>query len=126
MQYAKSPEATGTYTCLVCGNREHFTGVDHHGTAGDVDDCDVCHPGDGMYCDCPTTLTQGFRVNSDASDEERQRIVDGRAIANEYVDYDSHEGGGSGAEIGSYDEVWCGRCGALLWESVTPAQELVS
>lgn len=115
MQYAKSPEETGLYTCKRCGNRERFHGTDHNGTAGEID-CDDCERRGLDFCECPTILYQDFRVDPDDSDEERQ-VTDDRGIhINVNIDYDSHEGGGSGAEIGSYTRIECAECYALLWQ----------
>lgn len=119
-QHTESPEATGLYTCFACGNREHFIGIDHNGTAGKVDDCDECTPGVGMYCECPTVLTQPFSVEPDQTDEERQQRDPNGHHPAANVDYQSHEGGASGAEIGSYTQINCATCGAILWNEVPP------
>lgn len=105
MTHEQSPEKTGRYECQHCGNRERFTGHDDRGYPGkeweDHDagcplDCDDPEP--GAYCTCEVTLSQPFTVDADGE-----------------IDYDRHEGGASGAEIGSYTRIDCGVCGLNIW-----------
>lgn len=99
--HGPTPEGTGKFKCHLCGERESFTGIDAHGTAGDDCECDTYEPDD--VCTCEAVLTQDFRV-----------IRDGREWS---LDYSSHEGGGSGAEIGEYTTIVCGQCGVIVWEN---------
>jgi hypothetical protein len=97
----ESPEATGKYKCLQCGNSEQFIGFDDHGYPGG----DGCECGKRI-CECRVTLLQRFGVN--ASGE---------------VTYEAFTGGGNGAEIGSYDRIQCSRCRAQIWPPKDKAQQ---
>ncbi len=88
---APSPEVTKRYRCPVCGNTERFIGIDDHGYPGEDCDCDQ------DPCVCEVTLRQPFTV------------TDGQEH------YAAFEGGGFGAEIGSYTRVECADCGAEIW-----------
>lgn len=112
---SRSPEETGTYVCPACGEREAFVGTDHRGANGrDACDCDGDGPEEngGHTRDCAVfadvVLTQTFRVI------EQDGTPEGAAL-----DYDAHEGGESGAEIGRYTRITCGRCSAVLWQDPT-------
>jgi hypothetical protein len=87
-----SPEITGDYGCSHCGNTAEFIGLDDHGFPGGG--CECGHD----ICECQVTLRQPFRV-----------------LANGHVVYEAFTGGGSGAEIGSYDRIECGCCGSQIW-----------
>lgn len=112
---SRSPEEAGAYVCPACGEREAFVGTDHRGADGsDACDCDGAGPEEngGHADDCAVladvVLTQTFRVI------EQDGTREGAAL-----DYDAFEGGESGAEIGSYTRIACGRCGAVLWQDPT-------
>lgn len=107
-----SPESTGVYRC-TCGNEEAFVGVDAHGWGGD-EACEVDHGED--WCSCDTVLVQPFTVvvNGDGSDPLSAAI-----------DYDTFDGGGSGAEIGTYCTIICDGCGAIVWENESADDRLV-
>ncbi len=96
----ESPEITGDYRCSECGNAAEFIGHDLHGYPGDACECGK------VVCGCQVTLRQYFRVN--ASGE---------------VTYEAFTGGGNGAEIGAYDRIQCGRCGAQVWPPKPKARQ---
>jgi hypothetical protein len=122
-----SPECTGLYEC-PCGNREQFTGVDHHGSVGDDHDCGGGNCGDGLcecclgLCDCEDVLTQDFDVwpyTPEERDAALRLLVLGEEVPSTMLpcpDYDRHDGG-SGADIGSYNAIYCRRCGAVVWQN---------
>jgi hypothetical protein len=86
-----SSEITGAYRCRRCGNITEFVGYDDCGYPGDACECGK------VVCECKVTLRQPFRVN-------RGEVV-----------YEAFTGGGCDSEIGSYDRIHCGRCGAQIW-----------
>jgi hypothetical protein len=101
----QSPEVSPA-TCPGCGNSDHFVGTDHHGSEGQE------------ACDCSRTGAQehqkGCAVWEDITLTQEFRVISG-SEENFEVEYVSHVGGCTGAEIGEYDEVSCGQCGVLLW-----------
>jgi hypothetical protein len=88
-----SPEVTGHYGCLSCGNTRSFVGYDDRGYPG----TDECECGENV-CECEVTLKQHFTVGGDDS-----------------IDYQAFEGGGRGAEIGAYACIQCAVCGSFIW-----------
>ena len=80
-----SPEETNHYACPTCGNTRSFVGYDDRGYPGP----DECECGKNI-CGCEVRLTQYFTVQEDGS-----------------IDYQPSEGGGRGAEIGSYTRIKC-------------------
>ncbi len=109
---AVSPEVSGTFECPVCGERERFVGTDIHGADG-PDACNCDRPGGDHDLECgiyeDVELVQHFLVISQDGTSEGANI-----------DYDSHEGGCSGAEIVSYTSIHCGNCESLVWEEGLP------
>jgi len=106
----QSPEITGAWNCPApgCGNRTHFIGTDSDGYGGpEVCECEASAVGahDGLECLCSTELVQELFIRDGATTDG----YDGE------IDYQAFTGGGSGAEIGSYDTIVCGECGALVW-----------
>lgn len=107
-----SPEETLDWRCPKCPNTTLFTGIDAHGYGGDIDEHDdACpyaagpkYPDDAPECICETELTQDFEVHGPGPDD---------------IEYHAHEGGGSGAEIGSYTTILCRACGATVWTEET-------
>lgn len=94
-RHAESPELTGRYICPFCSNTQSFTGYDDRGYPGDACECEAQEQ--GGECTCEVTLTQEFVMH------------DGEPH------YFLHEGGGSGAEIGSYTRIRCGACRQLIY-----------
>jgi hypothetical protein len=89
----KSPKETEHYACPSCGNTRSFVGYDAHGYPGP----DECECGKNI-CQCEVTLEQHFIVHEDGS-----------------IDYHAFEGGGRGAEIGSYTRIKFAVCKELIW-----------
>jgi hypothetical protein len=97
----KSPEETEHYACPSCGNTRFFVGYDDRGYPGP----DECECGKNT-CDCEVTLEQHFTVHEDGS-----------------IDYQAFEGGGRGAEIGSYTRIRCAACKELIWAPLGPQSQ---
>ena len=95
----ESPEETGHYACPHCGNTRSFVGYDDRGYPG-PDECDC----ENDVCACQETLKQYFIVLQDGS-----------------VHYHAFEGGGFGAEIGSYTRIQCAICDEFIWTEVPDA-----
>jgi hypothetical protein len=89
----KSPEEAEHYACPSCGNTRFFVGYDDRGYPGH----DECECGKNI-CECEVTLRQYFTVHEGGS-----------------IDYQAFEGGGRGAEIGSYTRIRCAACEELIW-----------
>jgi hypothetical protein len=89
----QSPEETGRYVCLRCHNRRSFIGYDDLGYPG-PEECEC----DKDPCECKVTLSQPFTIAPDGA-----------------VRYHAFEGGGFGAEIGSYTRIKCAVCGQFIW-----------
>lgn len=103
----QSPEITGDYQCPKCPNRTHFIGWDHDGYGGPLEcECgayDEYGGASGAECCCSAVLRQPFTI-----------LPDGEVV------YAAFEGGGCGAEIGSYDTIECAECGYYIWNEVPP------
>jgi hypothetical protein len=98
-----SPEQTGRYACANCGNARSFIGYDDRGYPG-PDECDC----EKDVCVCEITLKQYFTVHADGC-----------------ISYQAFEGGGFGAEIGSYTRIQCAVCTAFVWqENAQPPQRI--
>lgn len=105
-----SPEASERWECPFCGERAHFVGHDDEGYPGEDCVCEASEDPDAA-CTCKVTLSQPLTVERD----EDGRFVD--------IDYHSHVGGGSGAEIGMYSRIDCYACGREIWRENEGAPE---
>ncbi|MGI8547950.1 MAG: hypothetical protein ACR2M1_11550 [Gemmatimonadaceae bacterium] len=108
-QLTVSPEVSGIYECPTCGERDGFVGTDTKGWGG-PDFCDCGEDAGEHDTDCEVfadvELSQSFTV-----------VEQNGTASGAHVSYDSFEGGGSGAEIGTYTSIHCARCDALVWEA---------
>lgn len=101
--------------CPRCPNTTLFIGYDHNGYGGPSecgcgafdDDGELAR---GAECSCSTVLRQPFTVIDGATIDG----YDGEIV------YEAFEGGGHDAEIGSYDTIECGACGAIIWNETPP------
>ena len=112
----QSPEITGAWNCPApgCGNRTHFIGTDSDGYGGPS----VCECGAFGDDDDDATIEEGQLAREcSCSTELRQPVF---VDSGDVVDYGAFTGGGYGAEIGEYDTIVCGECGALVWSEEPP------
>lgn len=91
-----SPERTKVWRCPACPNTTEFVGRDHRGVPGE-EDCECGAHENDWACTCEVLMRQEFVVNEHGD-----------------CDYQAHDGG-YGADIGSYTQINCGACGALVW-----------
>lgn len=92
-----SPETTGQWQCPNCGNTVEFTGIDYRGYPGADCDCGAYDGTGPEVCVCEARLTQDLTVGPHGT-----------------LEYDAHSGGYD-SEIGEYQRINCGSCGALVW-----------